>query len=155
MVLVLGNYNNPVSYLDRQSRALMKLSVGVSSFSTFSSRAAAAWTTSLARNRFLKPKCTANVCTRMSFILKKNKQSEQLNTWQIRTTARAIFKLILSHLNLLADSSMTSRRFSLIVISIELNFCLTCLSGRLGEKTIKNIFSTTKSDRTNQIIKQP
>ncbi len=71
MALVLGNYNNPVSYLDRQSRALMKLSVDASSFSTFSSRAAAAWTTSLARNRFLKPKCTANVCTRMSFILKK------------------------------------------------------------------------------------
>lgn len=141
MVLVLGNYNNPVSYLDRQSRALMKLSVGVSSFSTFSSRAAAAWTTSLARNRFLKPKCTANVCTRMSFILKKP-QSEQLNTWQILTTARAIFHLTLSHLNLLADSSMTSRRFSLIVISIELNFCLTCLSGRLGEKQLKIYFQT-------------
>lgn len=39
---------------------------------------------------------------------------------------------------LLADSSMTSRRFSLIDVSMQLNFCFTCFRGNLfnaGKKT--------------------
>lgn len=47
----------------------MKLSLLLSSFSVLSSRATAACTMSLARKRFLKPKWTPKVWTRMSFIL--------------------------------------------------------------------------------------
>ena len=57
------------AYLERQSRALMKLSPAPSSLSVLSSRAAAACTMSLARKRFLKPKWTPNVWMRMSFML--------------------------------------------------------------------------------------
>lgn len=38
---------------------------------------------------------------------------------------------------LLEDSSMTSLRFSLMEISIELNFCLTCFRGRLEWNKVK------------------
>ncbi len=153
MVLVLGNYNNPV-YTWTDSPELDEVVVGVHPSHVLQQGGPQRELHHWPGNRFLKPKCTANVCTRMSFILKK---TNKVNNWTRDRYGLLQEQSLVDSLSLefMADSSMTSRRFSLIVISIELNFCLTCLSGRLGEKTIKKIFSTTKSDRTNQIIKQP
>lgn len=57
----------------------MKLSLSLSSFSVLSSRATAACTMSLARKRFLKPKWTPNVWTRMSFILMRRYREGEKN----------------------------------------------------------------------------
>lgn len=56
-------------YLERLSRAWMKLSVPELSFSGLSISDIVAKTTSLARNLCLKPKWMLKVCMRMSFIL--------------------------------------------------------------------------------------
>lgn len=124
----------------------MKLSLSLSSFSVLSSRATAACTMSLARKRFLKPKWTPNVWTRMSFILMRRYREGEKKP---RTSAQkfllgALFEVMAKHINtgtysrpingypyLLEDSSMMSRRFSLIDVSMELNFCFTCFRGSL------------------------
>lgn len=76
--IVQGSYV-PTTHLERESRALMKLSLSLSSFSVLSSKAAAACTMSLARKRFLKPKLTPNVWIRISFILKGGMQKEVIS----------------------------------------------------------------------------
>lgn len=79
------------AHLERASRALMKLSVSLSSFSALSSKAAVACTMSLARKRFLKPKWTPNVWMRMSFILMKRRNGSR--TRKSRLDEQSVFAI--------------------------------------------------------------
>lgn len=69
-----GGHNHNY-YLERLSRAWMKLFVPELSFSGLSISDMVAKTTSLARNLCLKPKWMLKVCTRMSFILQWEKDT--------------------------------------------------------------------------------